>query len=355
MNMKRTAIVYDEFNQRHTLEGHPENRKRLQEVWNLLRLDGILQKVEHLPSAAAPMEAVLRVHERAYIDRLYAATLLGRGHLDADTYLTDDSYDAAFLAAGGLLNLVDAIMTGRADNGFALVRPPGHHAEMATGMGFCLLSNVAIAARWAQDRHGAERVLVIDFDVHHGNGTQDVFYEDPSVLLINTHQYPFYPGTGSANEIGAGRAPGSTINIPFPAMVGDAGYSAAFRQIVVPAAVRFKPDLILLSAGYDAHWMDPLANMRLSIGGYSRLVQMVVQLAEELCQGRLVCTLEGGYHLQVLAHSVLSTLRQLHASPQGASDPFGPAPGGEREVGSLLDQLVALHQLPAPPLHSLPV
>jgi acetoin utilization deacetylase AcuC-like enzyme len=350
--MKRTAIVYDPFNKRHTRDGHPENARRLEETWNLLQVDGVVKRLIQVPSQAAPLDAVRRVHSRAYLDRLDSAAIFASGHLDADTYLTGDSYQAALLAAGGLINVVDQVLRGRADNGFALVRPPGHHALPYTGMGFCLLSNAAIAARWAQDTHGLHRILIVDFDVHHGNGTQDIFYKDPSVLFCSLHQFPYYPGTGAADETGLDRAEGATINIPFPAQVGDEGYLAAFQYLLAPAARLFRPELILLSAGFDAHWLDPLANERLSVTGYGRLVSELMALADELCHGRLVAVLEGGYHLGVLSHSVLTTLRLLSGSRQGPSDPFGPPPGGERDVAALLERLKVLHRITSPPFYS---
>ncbi len=192
-------------------------------------------------------------------------------------------------------------------------------------MGFCLLANVAIGARWAQDWREVDRVLIVDFDVHHGNGTQDIFYADPSVMFFSIHESPHYPGTGAAVETGAGEGKGTTINIPFPAYVGDEGYLAAIRQILAPAAREFEPELILVSAGFDAHWMDPLADMRLSITGYGRIMQELLDLADELCHGRLAVVLEGGYHVDVLAHSVLTALRTLSGSELGPSDPWTSA------------------------------
>jgi acetoin utilization deacetylase AcuC-like enzyme len=286
------------------------------------------------------------------VERLRSAALLGGGHLDPDTYLNADSYQAALLAAGGLLNVVNFVLRGQADNGFALVRPPGHHALVHWGMGFCLLANVAIAARWAQDRYGVERILIVDFDVHHGNGTQEIFYKDPSILFFSTHQFPYYPGTGAAPEIGEGQGEGATINVPFPAHVGDKSYLGAFQRILAPAARAFQPELILLSAGFDAHWLDPLASMRLSISGYTQLIQELMALADELCQKRLVCVLEGGYHLQVLAHCILSALRALSGSGEGVSDPFGPPREGERDAHTLLERIRNLHHLPDPPFYS---
>lgn len=351
--MRKTAFIYDPFNLRHTLEGHPENYRRLETTWELLQRDGILHDLIQLPSSPAPLDAILRVHTPRYVELLQRMTQRGGGFVDGDTYVNPDSYHAALLAAGGLLNLTDFVLQGQADNGFALIRPPGHHAVVQRGMGFCLFANVAVAARWAQDRHGLERVLIIDFDVHHGNGTQDIFYEDPTVMFFSTHQYPHYPGTGAADEVGVELGHGTTINVPFPAYVGDQGYLDAFRRILVPAAQEFRPEAIFLSAGYDAHWMDPLASMNLSISGYAALVGEALALADELCHGKLICVLEGGYHLEVLAHSVLSTLRTLLGSTQGVSDPFGQPANGERDATALINRLRNLHGLKDPPFRSI--
>jgi acetoin utilization deacetylase AcuC-like enzyme len=348
-----TVIAHDPIHKRHTREGHPENYRRVEESWSLLQVDGILPKLRHLPSTPAPVDAILRVHNRAYLERLEASTHQEKSNLDADTYLTESSYQAALLGAGGLLNIVDAVMQGQAKNGFSLARPPGHHALPHWGMGFCLLANVSIAARWAQDNYDVGRVLIVDFDVHHGNGTQDVFYRDPSVLFFSTHQFPFYPGTGAAYETGEGRAEGATINVPLPSGVGDQGYLTVFQRLLYPAARLFRPELILVSAGYDAHWLDPLANMRLSVTGYTNLLQSLMALADELCDGRLVVALEGGYHIGALSHSVLSAIRLLSHSHQGPSDPFGMAPGGERDISPLLEKLRNIHHIPDEPYYSL--
>ncbi|MEZ4681654.1 MAG: histone deacetylase [Caldilineaceae bacterium] len=289
--MTRTAIVYDPFNLRHTLEGHPENFRRLEGTWQLLQEDGILTNLIRVPSSPAPLDAVLRVHTTQYIERLQAISERGGGRIDADTYVNADSYQAALLAVGGLLNMTDMVLHGQVDNGFALIRPPGHHALEQRGMGFCLLANAAIAARWAQDHHGLNRILIVDFDVHHGNGTQDIFYDDPSVLFFSTHQFPYYPGTGDATEVGSEIAYGTTVNVPLPVYVGDEGYLNAFQRVLEPVARGFQPELIILSAGYDAHWLDPLAGMNLSIGGYMQLVQSVMALADELCGRKLVVVL----------------------------------------------------------------
>lgn len=341
----KTAFVYDPFNLRHTLDGHPENYRRLEGTWALLEEDGILDDLMRVESTPAPYEALLTAHTPEHIRMVEAISVKGGGRIDADTYVNADSYQAALLSTGGLLNVLDAVMTGKAKNGFALVRPPGHHAVPDRGMGFCLFSNVAIAARWAQKQYDIERVLIIDFDVHHGNGTQDVLYDDPSILFFSIHQFPHYPGTGAAMETGTTTARGSTINIPAPPFSGDEGYIHAFEQILGPAARRFNPELIILSAGFDGHWRDPLANIQLSVTGYANQVRYVMDLAEELCGGKLVCALEGGYDLEVLPHCILSTLRLLSGSEAGISDPFGPAPDGERNINELIEQIREIHGL----------
>ncbi len=352
--MSKTAIVYDPFNLRHTLEGHPENYRRLEGTWQLLQNDGILEELIRVPSSPAPIDAVLRVHTAQYVERLQQISARGGGRIDADTYVNADSYQAALLAAGGLLNMTGMVIEGKVDNGFALIRPPGHHALEHRGMGFCLLANAAIAARWAQDHYGLDRILIVDFDVHHGNGTQDIFYDDPSVLFFSTHQFPYYPGTGDVNEVGSEIAYGTTLNVPFPANVGDEGYLNAFQQLLEPVARGFQPELIILSAGFDAHWLDPLAGMSLSIDGYMKLLDVVMALADELCNGKLVAVLEGGYHLDVLPHCILSTLRKLSGSNRPNSDPFGTAQQNERDIATLLERLRKLHGIRDNPSYSIP-
>jgi len=352
--MRRTAITYDPANLLHTQQGHPENARRMQRTRKLLKNDGILTSLLNVPPRPAPLDAVLRIHDASYVERLQSVSMLGGAHLDSDTYLNAHSYAAALAAAGGLIRIIDTVLSGEADNGFALSRPPGHHALPDLGMGFCLLANVAIGARWAQDWREVDRVLIVDLDVHHGNGTQDIFYADPSVMFFSIHESPHYPGTGAAVETGAGEGKGTTINIPFPAYVGDEGYLAAIRQILAPAAREFEPELILVSAGFDAHWMDPLADMRLSITGYGRIMQELLDLADELCHGRLAVVLEGGYHVDVLAHSVLTALRTLSGSELGPSDPFGPPPDGERDALGLVEQLRRMHGIIDPPHYSTP-
>lgn len=339
-----TAFVYDPFERNHSFPGHPECHQRMESTWALLETDGILDSLTRLPSAMAPLDPILAVHGAQYVEQLQAVCQdIGENALsedstshnwagaarwlDQDTYVLFASWEAGLRAVGGLLNVADAVMTGAAANGFAMVRPPGHHARPHSAKGFCLLGNAAVAARHAQQAHGVERVLIVDFDVHHGNGTAEMFYDDSSILFISIHQYPHYPFSGGIDEIGRDVGEGFTVNVPFPSGVGDAGYLAAFRQLVGPLARDFRPDAIFLSAGFDGHWKDPLSGHRVSIGGYATMVEELLALADSLCGGRLICTLEGGYDLDVLPHCILSTLRLLSRSGAGSSDPFGAVEG----------------------------
>ncbi len=333
-----TAFVYDPFERFHTFPGHPECHQRMESALALLESDGILDTLARLPNAPASIDAIRAVHSASYVEQLQAlsqpvdasaatAQDVAAMWLDPDTYLFGASYEAALRAAGGLLQLTDAVMTGQAANGFSMNRPPGHHARPHSAKGFCLFGNAAVAARHAQERHGAQRILIVDFDVHHGNGTEEMFYDDPTVLFISIHQYPHYPFSGGMYDCGSPAGEGFNVNIPFPDGVGDAGYLAAVRQLVTPLAQEFAPDVIFLSAGYDGHWMDPLSGHRLSVSGYAALAQELLALAESLCGGRLICALEGGYDLNAMPHCILSTLRVLSHSRAPVSDPFGAVEG----------------------------
>lgn len=339
-----TAYVTDVRYTEHTLEGHPENASRLYAIWDRLEATGILDDLTELEPVLANYNQLDAVHQRRYLEVLEnSAQQSGLRLLDAsDTYLLPESFYVARIAAGGLLRAVDAVLSGDADNGIAIIRPPGHHATPAWGMGFCLLNNVAIAARYAQRAFELERILIVDYDVHHGNGTQDTFYDDPDVLFVSTHQYPFYPGTGALNETGTGAH--TTLNIPLPAGIGDTGYATIYEQIVWPAARRFKPQLILVSMGFDAHWGDPLAGMQLSLHGYAHLTRQLIEMAKELCGGRIVFTLEGGYNLDVLSNGVLNVCYALLGKDQ-INDPLGMARQGDPPVDMLLGKIKQTHHL----------
>jgi len=338
-----TGYVFHPIYLEHNIPGHPERRERLQRIMGSLESSGTLARLTLIEATPLDLELLSAVHDQNYIKRVEMVAESGGGMLDPDTYVNTHSYEAALMAAGGLINAVEAVLSGQVDNAFALVRPPGHHALRDRGMGFCLFNNVALAAQYAIERHGLSRILIVDFDVHHGNGTQDAFYERDDVLYFSTHQYPHYPGTGHWKERGQGKGEGYTVNVPLPYGVGDEGYAQAFEEIVLPMARRYNPELILVSAGYDAHWADPLASMRLSTAGFHRLTTILVSLAEELCQGHLVLTLEGGYDLSALSHSVLATFAAL--GREEAEDPLGPAPGRSPSIDDLLQNVKGVHHL----------
>ncbi len=340
-----TAYCYDPLYLEHNLVGHPENRARLERVMTMLADERLLARMTAVTPQPVDPDLLARVHQKSYISALKQYAERGGGHIDADTYVAPRSYDAALLAAGGVVALMQAVVAGRARNGIALVRPPGHHATRARGMGFCLLNNVAVAAMAALAEPGVARVLIVDWDVHHGNGTQDIFYDSPQTLFFSTHQYPYYPGSGDVREVGAGAGKGYTVNVPLPAGVGDQGFARVYDEVLAAVAERFQPDLILVSAGYDAHWDDPLAGLRLSLGGYWRLAQTVVALADRLCGGRLVVTLEGGYNLEVLSRGVADTCRALLGDADRGSDPLGASPAPERDVADVLRAVRAVHHL----------
>ncbi len=339
-----TGYVYDEIFLKHNLSGHPENRTRLERTMALLEQTGMLARLTHVPARPATREELTRVHRPAYVDQVQAISERGGGHLDPDTYVNADSYQAALMAAGGLIEATLAVIDGQVDNAFALVRPPGHHAMPDRGMGFCLFGNVVIAAQAARLDRGLDRVLIVDFDVHHGNGTQAMVEEDPAICYVSTHQYPHYPGTGAAREIGRGPGKGTVVNIPLSPGAGDQVFQGLYEQVVIPVARRFAPDLILVSAGFDAHWDDPLAGLGLSLAGYAWITRTLVSLAEELCGGRIVFTLEGGYHLNVLSHGVLNTFHAL-LGDETVEDPLGPSRWSEPDIADYLASLRQLHGL----------
>ncbi len=310
---KATGLVYDDAYLRHiTGEGHVERPERLEAIVARLQADGLMEKLVRIKPRPAEEEWLTAVHTPQHLAEL--RQLYGKGQRFAgtrDTPISESSYEIALLAAGGVLAAVDAVMAGEVRNAFCAVRPPGHHATQDKSMGFCLLNNVAIAARYVREKHKLERVLIVDWDVHHGNGTQDIFYENPNVLYFGIHQYPFYPGSGSADERGAGKGIGSTLNVPLPAGSGDAEFLEAFSQKLVPAARQFRPDFVFVSAGFDAHQGDLLGKMRVSTKGFAQMTAIVKQIADEHCRGRLVSVLEGGYDLEGLAASVEAHVRTM--------------------------------------------
>jgi len=310
-----TGLVVSEAYVEHlTGQGHPEQPGRVTAIVERLQAEGLLDKARRITPRTATDEEILRCHAADYLRIVNEDVTEGLHRLSTgDTPLSARSLEIARLAAGGLLAAVDEVLTGRLQNAFAVVRPPGHHATPQKGMGFCLFNNVAIAARHAQSKHGVGRVLIADWDVHHGNGTQDIFYEDGTVLFFDTHQHPLYPGTGAATETGKGAGAGLTINCPFPAGSGRKEIIGAFREKLLPAAQAFRPDLVLVSAGFDSRIDDPLGSFKLTDEDFAELTGIVKEIAAEHCGGRLVSTLEGGYNLAGLASAAASHVRALMA------------------------------------------
>ena len=303
--MTRTALIYHPIYLLHGEHGHPEKKERLTAILDRIQSEKL--DVDFITPKPATVAQIAAIHRGRYIDQVKAVCQHGGGYLDVDTILSKNSYDAALMAAGGAITAVDAVL-GEYDSAFALVRPPGHHAMPNRGMGFCIFNNIGVAAKHAQAR-GAKKVLIVDWDVHHGNGTNDVFYSDPSVLYFSTHQHPHYPGTGRADEVGEDGAQGFTVNVPLPSGTGDAGYLMAYREVLLPIALEFKPDIVLVSAGQDPHKDDPLGGMRLTSAGFGAVACVVKDIANACCRGRLAAALEGGYNLQAQAEAVVAEIR----------------------------------------------
>ena len=343
----KVGFVYDPIYLKHDTGQHVENASRLEAIISHLEQTQLKQRLTPIKPRAASIEELSLVHHKQHISHIQEVAQNGGGWLDADTVMSPNSYKVAVYAAGGAIMATETTMNGEVDSAFALVRPPGHHATTTQAMGFCLFNNVAIAAKYALDKYKLERILIIDFDVHHGNGTHDTFYDNQQVLYLSTHQYPFYPGTGSLDEAGNGAAKGTTVNIPLPAGCGDTEYLQVFKQIVAPVVRRFKPQLILVSAGYDCHWADGIAIMQVSVTGFVQIVRVIKGLADELCSGRLVFTLEGGYNIMALAASVGATFEVL-LGKTNIEDPLGESP--QRLAAPIINPLIKaikeIHNLP---------
>jgi acetoin utilization deacetylase AcuC-like enzyme len=316
--VRPTALLRSPRFRDHDTGRHVENAHRLDAIDAELERQDLIANRPDLPFGPAELIDVEGVHNPWYVEAIERAAHQGGGWVDHDTYMCSDSYDVALLAAGASVAAVDAALDGTVKQSFALVRPPGHHATPERGMGFCLFNNIAIAAAHALAR-GLSRVLIVDWDVHHGNGTQDAFYDTDQVLFVSLHQYPFYPGTGAVNETGRGKGEGYTINLPLSAGQRDETYLRLLDERILPAARQFRPELILVSAGFDAHAHDPLGGMRLTEQGFAAIAQRLVDLAADHCDGRLVALLEGGYDPVALARSVAAVLRVLDGESREAS------------------------------------
>ena len=308
-----TGLVYHPDYLKHAVPAwHPEQPQRLAAIVEHLKEVGLWDKAAHIQPVLADVESVAEVHSTRYIADVEDFCERGGGLLDwGDTPVCPASYEVALLAAGGAIAACDAVMAGQVRNAFCLVRPPGHHARPRGGMGFCVFNNVAIAARYLQRKHGLARILIADWDVHHGNGTQEAFYSDPTVLYVSVHRYPFYPGTGTADETGTGEGQGANVNVPLHGGTAGDEFIGALRRELAPAAEKFRPDFVLVSAGFDAHRDDPLGGMLLDDGDYATLARLVRGIAEKHCDGRLVVVLEGGYDLGALGRGAAEVLRVL--------------------------------------------
>jgi len=305
----------------HETYGHPERPERLRAIQERLRQAKLLEGRAVLEPEPASVETLALIHDRAYIAEIEAFARAGGGWLDPDTYVCRESYEVALLAVGAAVQAVDRVGDGQSRRVFALVRPPGHHAEPRRAMGFCLFNNIAVAAQYALVCRGLSRVAILDWDVHHGNGTQTAFYETDTVLFISLHQWPLYPGTGRGDEIGRGRGFGYTLNLPLRPGTGDEGYRELFDQVIGPRLAQYRPELLLVSAGFDAHRLDPLASMDVTEFGFAGMAVRARRWADELCGGRLALVLEGGYNLTALAASVEATLRALDdPGPDGSPE-----------------------------------
>jgi acetoin utilization deacetylase AcuC-like enzyme len=336
--MPATGVVIDpRYLEHDTGRGHPERPARIAVLEGTVREQSGVRQVA--PRPATPEELTL-VHAESYFEQVKHTRELPAYAFDPDTHTSPRSFDTACLAAGGLLALLDAVMSGQVENGFAFVRPPGHHAERGRAMGFCLFNNVAIGAAYLRERYGLDRVAVVDWDVHHGNGTQHAFEADPQVLFLSTHQYPFYPGTGAADEVGAGEGVGFTVNIPFPAGYGDAEYLDAFDCVVEPILEQYAPQLILISAGFDPHVDDPLGGMHVTEAGFAAMARCLVRLARRSAGGRCVAVLEGGYNLDAV--------RSCSETVLGVLKGDDPGPGALPVRSRAGELLAAVRRLQAP-------
>lgn len=312
--MRRIGLVRDErFLAHRTGLQHIENLRRLETIHTMLRTSGLGHTLQDVPARFASLEELCMVHTESHIEKILDTAGEKLRQLDSDTVTSEQSCAAAFLAAGGCLQAVDEVMTSGLDAVFACVRPPGHHAERNRQMGFCLFNNVAVAAEYARKKYGLQRVLIVDWDVHHPNGTQHIFEDTSGVLLFSAHRFPFFPGTGADNEIGLGEGQGYTINIPLSARRTDFDYAHVFSTILVPIVREYAPELILVSAGFDAHRDDPIGGMLVSEEGFAFLADTVMRLADECSSSRAVFVLEGGYDLGALRLSVKAVLETMRS------------------------------------------
>jgi acetoin utilization deacetylase AcuC-like enzyme len=327
--MRKTILIADRRYMNHFAgQVHPERPARIAAMVEMA--EGLKRSgLKLCAPRAASLEELTLCHDAEYVASVERTANGGRTDFDPDTHASAETWTTARLAAGGVLTAIEAVLDGEAENAFAIVRPPGHHALPKQAMGFCFFNNVAIAASWLVKVRGVRRVLILDWDVHHGNGTQDIFYDSPEVLYMSTHQYPFYPGTGWLDQIGEGTGAGFTVNAPLPATFGDAEYLRTFDELLMPIARQFKPEFVLISAGFDAHFRDPLGGMRITESGFLAMTRRLQRLADECCEGKIAAALEGGYDLRALAECGRSVIDELG---KNGDEPVTNASDGGRAV-----------------------
>ncbi len=325
--MERLGVYRDPIYIAHeTGSFHPESPQRLEVIYSMLEDNGVRRLYEQCSMRKAELHEITLIHSASHFERVAATAGVPQSYLDADTQTSEDSFDAALYAAGAVLDGIDLVISGKMRNIFALVRPPGHHAERDRAMGFCLFNSIAIGAQYAIKKHALERVLIVDWDLHHGNGTQHSFYDDQRVLYFSTHQYPFYPGSGDFQETGTGIGRGFSVNVPLGMGCGDNDFYTIFKEVLEPIADLYRPQLVLVSAGFDTHFDDPLGGMKMTPDGYAALAGLVQQIANRHAEGRLLLTLEGGYSLSGLRDSVRAVIEQLagkHQVEEGAAEGTG--------------------------------
>ncbi len=310
--MERIGVYRDPIYIAHeTGSFHPESPQRLEVIYSMLEDNGVRRLYEQCSMRKAELHEITLIHSASHFERVAATAGVPQSYLDADTQTSENSFDAALYAAGAVLDGIDLVISGKMRNIFALVRPPGHHAERDRAMGFCLFNNIAIGAQYAIKKHALERVLIVDWDLHHGNGTQHSFYDDQRVLYFSTHQYPFYPGSGDFQETGTGIGRGFSVNVPLGMGCGDNDFYTIFKEVLEPIADLYRPQLVLVSAGFDTHFDDPLGGMKMTPDGYAALAGLVQQIANRHAEGRLLLTLEGGYSMSGLRDSVRAVIEQL--------------------------------------------
>lgn len=339
-----TALLISSEHSIHDEPRHVERAARLQAIESALAESGLLTDVMKIAPGYAEDKHILAVHSVHQLETVRMAALHEHMWLDQDTYTTGGTLDAARMSAGVVMQAVDAVVHKQANNAFALTRPPGHHATPTRSMGFCMFNNVAIAARYALEELSVSRVAIVDYDVHHGNGTQDCFYDDDRVLFCSSHGAPLYPGTGHPSEIGHGRGRGLTLNMALPYGTGDMGFSLLYDQVVLPALHQFAPELVIVSAGYDAHWMDPIGPLALSTAGYTSLTRRLLNFADQHCNGNIVLALEGGYDEDALGACVVASLATLMGQPE-PDDYLGSYGNVEPNIQVLIEHLVRHHPL----------